>query len=62
MPRLIGGKSSLGQWHERKRPMQTTPNKSLERACGHRGHAVLAMNCVLAGAKRAPCLVAQLSR
>ena len=37
-------------------------NNALERACGHRGRAVLAMNCVLAGAEWAPCLAAQLSR
>ena len=38
------------------------PNKSLERARGHRGRAVLAINCVLAGAEWAPCLAAQLNR
>ena len=38
------------------------PNKSLERSCGHRGRAVLAMDGVLAGAEWAPCLAAQLSR
>ena len=36
--------------------------KSLEPTCGYRGRAVLAMNRVLAGAGRAPCLAAQLSR
>ena len=38
------------------------PNNTLERSCGHRGRAVLAMNCALAGAERALCLAAQLSR
>ena len=37
-------------------------NNALERAGGQRGRAVLAINCVLAGAERAPCLAAQLSR
>ena len=37
-------------------------NKSLERARGHRGRAVLAMDGVRAGAEWAPCLAAQLSR
>ena len=37
-------------------------NNTLERTCGRCGRAVLAMNCVLAGAERAPCLAAQLSR
>ena len=39
-----------------------TPNHALERACGHRGGAVLAMDRVLAGAEWAPCLAVQLSR
>ena len=39
-----------------------TANNTLERACGHRGHAALAMECALAGAEWAPCLAAQLSR
>ena len=38
------------------------PNNTLERSCGHRGRAVLAMDCGLAGAEWAPCLAAQLSR
>jgi hypothetical protein len=37
-------------------------NKSLERSCGHRGRAVLAMDRVLGGAEWAPCLAAQLNR
>ena len=37
-------------------------NNALERTGGHRGRAVLAMNCVLGGAERAPCLAAQLGR
>jgi len=37
-------------------------NNALELAGGHRGRAVLAMNCVLGGAERAPCLAAQLGR
>jgi hypothetical protein len=37
-------------------------NKSLERAYGQRDRAALAINCVLAGAERAPCLAAQLNR
>ena len=36
-------------------------NNALERACAHRGRAALAIDCVLAGAERAPCLAAQLS-
>jgi hypothetical protein len=40
----------------------TLANNALERAGGHRGRAVLAMNCVLAGAERALCLAAQLNR
>jgi hypothetical protein len=39
-----------------------TPNNTLERSGGHRGRAVLAMDCALAGAERAPCLAAQLNR
>jgi hypothetical protein len=39
-----------------------TPNNTLERACVHRGRAVLAMDGVLAGAEWAPCLAAQLGR
>jgi hypothetical protein len=38
------------------------PNKLLERASGHRGRAVLAMDGVLAGAEWAPCQAAQLNR
>jgi hypothetical protein len=38
------------------------PNNALERSCGHRGCAALAVNCALAGAEWAPCLAAQLSR
>jgi hypothetical protein len=37
-------------------------NNALERSCGHRGRAVLAIDGVLASAERAPCLAAQLSR
>ena len=37
-------------------------NKSLERACRHRGRAVLTMDGVLAGAEWALCLAAQLNR
>jgi hypothetical protein len=39
-------------------------SKSLERAGNHLGRAVLAMDCALAGAKRASCLglAAQLNR
>jgi hypothetical protein len=38
------------------------PNNALERASGHRGGAVLAMESVLAGAEWAPCMAAQLNR
>jgi hypothetical protein len=34
----------------------------LERSCGHCGRAVVATDCVLAGAEWAPCLAAQLNR
>ena len=37
-------------------------NNALERSCGQRGRAVLAMDGVLAGAEWAPCLAAQLNR
>ena len=37
-------------------------NNALERASGHRGRAVLAMDRVLAGAEWAPCQAAQLNR
>jgi hypothetical protein len=37
-------------------------NNALERSCGHRGRAVLAMDCVLAGAELAPWQAAQLGR
>jgi hypothetical protein len=37
-------------------------NNTLERSCGHRGRAVLAMDGVFAGAEWAACLAAQLSR
>jgi hypothetical protein len=37
-------------------------NNALERAYGHRGRAVLAMDGVLAGAEWAVCVAAQLSR
>jgi hypothetical protein len=37
-------------------------NKSLERTDGQRGRAVLAMDCVLAGAEWAPCQAAQFNR
>ena len=37
-------------------------NNALERADGHRGRAVLAMNCVLGGAEQAPWPAAQLGR
>jgi len=39
-----------------------TSNNTLERTSDQRGRAVLAINCVLGGAERAPCLAAQLSR
>ena len=38
------------------------PNYTLERTREQRGRAVLAMDCVLAGAEWAPCLAAQLGR
>lgn len=38
------------------------PNNTVERTVGHRGRAVLAMDCVLGGAERAPCQTAQLDR
>jgi hypothetical protein len=38
------------------------PNNAFERTGGHRGHAALSMNCVLAGAEWAPCPAAQLGR
>jgi len=38
------------------------PNNTFERTGGHRGRAVLAVNCVLGGAEWAPCLAAQLNR
>jgi hypothetical protein len=37
-------------------------NNALERICGRRGHAVLAMDCVLAGVEWAPCQAAQQDR
>jgi hypothetical protein len=37
-------------------------NNTLERAYGHRGRAVLAIDCVLACAECAPCQAAQLNR
>jgi hypothetical protein len=37
-------------------------NNALERTSGHRGRAVLAMNCVLAGAEWPPRMSAQLGR
>ena len=37
-------------------------NNALERTCGHRGRAVLAMDWVLGGAEWAPCQAAQLGR
>ena len=39
-----------------------TANNALERARGHRGRTVLAMDCVLAGAEMAPWLIAQRDR
>jgi hypothetical protein len=39
-----------------------TPNNTLERSCDRCGRAVLAIDCVLAGAEWAPCLAAQLNR
>ena len=36
-------------------------NNALERSCCHRGRAVLAVDCALAGAEWAPCLAAQLN-
>ena len=38
------------------------PNNTLERSCGHRGRAALAIDCVLALAEWAPCMAAQVSR
>jgi hypothetical protein len=38
------------------------PNNTLERSCNERGRAVLAMDCVLAGAEWALSLAAQLGR
>ncbi len=38
--------------------MTLRANNALERACNHRGRAVLAMDGVLAGAELAPCLAA----
>lgn len=37
-------------------------NNALERSRGHRGRAVLAMACVLAGAEEVPWLAAQQDR
>ena len=37
-------------------------NNAFERPSGPRGRAVLAIDCVLGGAERAPCLAAQLGR
>jgi hypothetical protein len=37
-------------------------NSAFERTNGHRGRAVLAMNCWLGGAEWAPCMAAQLNR
>lgn len=37
-------------------------SNALERSCEQRGRAVLAMDGVLAGAERASCLAAQVSR
>ena len=37
-------------------------NNALERSRGHRGRAVLAIDCVLAGAELALCPAAQLNR
>jgi hypothetical protein len=37
-------------------------NNAFERTVSRRGRTVLAMDCVLAGAERAPCLAAQLGR
>ena len=39
-----------------------TPNNALQRTDGHRGHAVLAMNCVFGGAEWAVCLAAEQDR
>jgi hypothetical protein len=39
-----------------------TPNNTLERTSGHRGRAVLAMDCVLGGAEWALWQAAQLNR
>ena len=39
-----------------------TSNNAFERPSGLRGRAVLAIDCVLGGAERAPCLAAQLGR
>jgi len=37
-------------------------NNAFERPSGHRGRAVLAMDCVLGGAEWASCQAAQLGR
>jgi hypothetical protein len=37
-------------------------NNAFERTGAHRGHAALALNCVLAGVESAPCQAAQLDR
>ena len=37
-------------------------NNTLERSCGYHGRAVLAIDCVLAGADWAACQAAQLNR
>jgi hypothetical protein len=42
--------------------MKLPSNNALERSCGHRGRAVLAIDGVLAGAQWAPFQAAQLSR
>jgi hypothetical protein len=39
-----------------------TANNALERTGGHRGRAVLAIDCVLGGAEWASCQAAQLGR
>jgi hypothetical protein len=39
-----------------------TPNNAFERTVGRRGRIALAIDCVLAGAEKAPCLAAQLGR
>jgi len=43
-------------------PADVKANNTFERAVGHRGRDVLAMNCALGGAEWMPCQAAQLGR